>query len=117
MCPNDVCAQQTKTSLATLRPLTDVLTEIKCEKCVSFLYEPTLISEARVASTFHLKGDVNEILNRLLPPLDLKYKRVGQENYIILSKVSPSSPENVEDTRLYASKIGVPKGSSLVKKN
>lgn len=64
-------------------PLSLVLKELKQHKSVSFLYEPETIANLYINTPFSYQADIKSILKVILPPLDLKFKRIGRHNFII----------------------------------
>lgn len=63
--------------------LSGLLKELKLEKQVTFLYEPETIAGVYVPNLPDRKLEVKAILNAVLPPAGLKFRKVGKCNYII----------------------------------
>lgn len=60
-----------------------ILKELKKQKNISFLYEPETIATIKIQTAFSYKEEVKDILRKILPPVHLKFKKVGRKNYII----------------------------------
>ncbi|MEL7221450.1 MAG: carboxypeptidase-like regulatory domain-containing protein, partial [Bacteroidota bacterium] len=76
-------AQQFADQPASSTPLSVVLADIEHDKGVSFLYAPSVIAGKTVSVSFKIKGRVGQMLKRLLPPLGLRYEKVGRRNYVL----------------------------------
>lgn len=63
--------------------LSDILNYLKKEKQVTFLYEPETIEGVLIDTEFDVKSDVKIILKKILPPVGLKFRKVGKRNFII----------------------------------
>ncbi len=68
-----------KESNSTKLFLSDLFQQLKKEKQVTFLYEPKTIEGVLVSTTFNVKADVKTILKKILPPVGLKFRKVGKE--------------------------------------
>lgn len=66
-----------------LLPLISVLEQLKTEKKVFFLYEPVVLEGVFVRPPASMDRTLKKILKEILPPVGLKYKKVGQRNYVI----------------------------------
>ena len=64
-------------------PLSLVLKELKQNKAVSFLYEPETIANINIDTPFSYQADIKTILKEILPPVHLKFKKIGRHNFII----------------------------------
>ena len=60
-----------------------ILQKLKQEKQVSFLYEPETIANIIIHTPFNYQEDIKVILKKILPPVYLKFRKVGRQNYII----------------------------------
>ena len=60
-----------------------VLNQLKKQKDVSFLYEPETIANIKINTPFDYQADIKTILRKILPPVHLKFKKVGKQNYVI----------------------------------
>lgn len=63
--------------------LSDILQFLKKEKQVTFLYEPETIRDVLIHTKFDKGADVKTILKKILPPVGLKFRKVGKRNFII----------------------------------
>lgn len=63
--------------------LSDILIQLKKEKNVTFLYEPETIKGIRIQSSFDIIDDIKITLKHILPPVGLKFKKVGKYNIVI----------------------------------
>lgn len=64
-------------------PLPYILKELKRQKNAAFLYEPETIQQIYIETPFDYREDVKSILKKILPPVQLKFKKVGRHNFII----------------------------------
>ena len=60
-----------------------ILNQLKAEKQVSFLYEPTTVDGILISTPFNYQQNLKVILKTILPPVQLTYKKIGRNNYII----------------------------------
>ncbi len=60
-----------------------ILDELKAQKGVSFLYEPATIANIKIQTPVDYQADLKVILKSILPPVHLKFKKIGRQNYII----------------------------------
>lgn len=60
-----------------------ILNQLKKQKDISFLYEPETIASIKIKTTFDYQADIKTILRKILPPVHLKFKKIGRQNYII----------------------------------
>ena len=63
--------------------LSEILQQLKKEKKATFLYEPETIEGIIITTNFDLESDVKTILKKILPPVGLKFRKVGKRNFII----------------------------------
>lgn len=74
---------QVRYEQATTNSLPKILNQLKKQKDVSFLYEPETIANLKISTAFDYQSDVKTILRKILPPVNLKFKKIGRHNYII----------------------------------
>ncbi len=74
---------QVKYEQVTTNALPKILHQLKKQKEVSFLYEPETIANIKINTPFDYRADIKTILKKILPPVHLKFKKVGRQNYII----------------------------------
>ncbi len=91
----------------TRLPLVEVLNILEEQRNISFLYEASIIDHLSVDGTCNYSKPVKQVLQCLLAPLDLQFKKVGRKNYVIRSATA-SSPQEL---RLSSSSTG---SSSMV---
>lgn len=60
-----------------------ILNKLKAQKEVSFLYEPETIANIKIQTPIDYQADIKVILKSILPPVHLKFKKIGRQNYII----------------------------------
>lgn len=65
--------------------LSDVLDQLKARDQVRFVYESRLVKGVRVRSGIAAGESVEEVLDRILPALELTYLRLRDDTYTILS--------------------------------
>ncbi len=75
--------QQVSYKEAAPNSLPFILNQLKKQKEVSFLYEPETIANIKIKTDFDYRADIKTILRKILPPVHLKFKKVGRQNYII----------------------------------
>ena len=75
--------QQVSYKATTLNSLPFILDQLKKQKDISFLYEPETIANIKITTPFDYRADIKTILKKILPPVHLKFKKVGRQNYII----------------------------------
>ena len=73
----------THKTLISTKLLSHILQELKEEKQVTFLYEPETIKGVLVENDFNKNDDIKIILKNILPPVGLKFRKVGKYNYVI----------------------------------
>lgn len=74
---------QLRSTQATSNSLPTILNQLKKQKKVSFLYEPQTIAHLKIETAFDYQDEVKVILKKILPPVQLKYKKIGRYNYVI----------------------------------
>lgn len=72
-----------KNSADTKILLSEILQLLKKEKRVTFLYEPETIKGIIIQTPFNEKAEIKSILKKILPPVGLKFKKVGRYNFVI----------------------------------
>lgn len=75
--------QQVSYKEAAPNALPFILNQLKKQKDISFLYEPETIANIKINTPFDYQADIKTILKKILPPVHLKFKKVGRQNYII----------------------------------
>ncbi len=70
------------------RSLRDMLKEVQTRFDISFVYESELLEGMEVSNPISYKGDVESVLNQLLKPLGLDYKKINKRTYSISQKRS-----------------------------
>jgi TonB-dependent starch-binding outer membrane protein SusC len=87
----------------TAKPLKDVLRQLEKEYSVSFAYEESTVNQKKVVLDKKQKPkEVNQVLDALLPPLDLQYRSLDGRQYIIIpasdkTETKQISPKTAED--------------------
>lgn len=78
--------------------LTEILSELKAKKNVTFLYEPETIKGVFIITPFSYQDDIKTILKLILPPVGLKFRQVGKRNFVI-KKVRKSRKNRKQPTQ------------------
>ncbi|GEO05191.1 SusC/RagA family TonB-linked outer membrane protein [Adhaeribacter aerolatus] len=80
-----VLAQEFKTTPKSekAKQLVHVLNEIKARYKISFLFEDKILEGKVIQSEIKYSENVEDLLNKLLPPLNLKYKKIAAGIFII----------------------------------
>ena len=90
---HDLPAQEDQTHQKALRV---VLEELERAYGVNFTYRSDLIKDKRVDQHSNDLDDLDQTLNKLLEPLDLKHRRVDDQYYLIYPTTKPLDRQEIE---------------------